>query len=459
MGRKCRSCKASLPSTESQSTCIACRKDSKDTNGTKSPQTKKSQPIDDRLLDEDDEPTLPKTVSKVAATSDSTQDPVLSMLASVSAELKSLSNRMCIMESGSASERTANPPVSGANAASAASSRPPASASLGAPPLDSDILSDPVEGEERAENIQDREADTLYVEMLQTVKCLLGIQDPEYGDIQPPAAFNKKVSVKSTKKQLSAFPPDEDLSQMWSYRSSKAAGKDAKGNLEHDPLQTGTFLHYQKVNMAHYMTVPQNTPARAQSVPQSFYLLSNKDKNPPFVFTPWKQHVQQERVLRECVQVLERVVHFKRAMAEISGRIARFAQELTDEGKQSESLDHIMSSSSMQNRIIESVEMAMETVLNQVMTLTCNLSLVRRDALLRDCTKLSAEDRMLLRNVSFADSELFPSSIIRDADNNVLKRVHVPSDNSTQSRKRRREHEEDGYSSYSNAPRAFQSSS
>ena len=68
------------------------------------------------------------------------------------------------------------------------------------------------------------------------------------------------------------------------------------------------------------------------------------------MYTPWKQHVQQERVLRECVQVLERVVHFERAMAEISSRIARFTQELTDEGKQSESLDHIMSSSSMQNR-------------------------------------------------------------------------------------------------------------
>ena len=117
-------------------------------------------------------------------------------------------------------------------------------------------MSDPEDGDDRPENVQDREPDTLSVEMLQTIKYMLGIQDPEYGDIQPPAAFNKKVSVKSTKKQLSAFPPDEDLSQMWTYRSSTAAGKDAKGNLEHDPLQTGTFLHYQKVNMAHYMTVP-----------------------------------------------------------------------------------------------------------------------------------------------------------------------------------------------------------
>ena len=128
-----------------------------------------------------------------------------------------------------------------------AADRPPATVYTAS--QESDVLSDPEEREDRPENIQDREPDTLYVEMLQTIKMLLGIQHPECGDIQPPAAFNKKVSVKPTKKQLSAFPPDEDLSQMWTYRFSKAAGKDVKGNLEHDPLQTGTFLHYQKVNM------------------------------------------------------------------------------------------------------------------------------------------------------------------------------------------------------------------
>ena len=243
MGKKCHFDKASMPSTESQSTCNNCRKDSKDTNGSTNQEI--SELIDDRLLDEDDEPTLHKSVSKVASTSDSnTQDPVLSMLANVTAELKSLSNRMLIMESGSTSERTVNPSVSGANASSAATGRPPSStsAALGAPPQDSDILSDPEEGEDKSESIQDKEADTLYVEMLQTIKYLLGIQDPEYGDIQPPAAFNKKVSVKSTKKQLSAF---------------------------------------------------------------------------------------------------------KRAMAEISNRIARFVQDLTDEGKPlDEPLDHIISSSS-----------------------------------------------------------------------------------------------------------------
>ena len=87
-------------------------------------------------------------------------------------------------------------------------------------------------------------------------------------------------------------------------------------------------------------------------------------------------------MLRECVQVLERVLHFKRAMAEISTRIAKFAHDLIEDSTPSELLDHIISSSAMQNRIIESMEMALERVLNQVMTLTCNLSLARRDALL-----------------------------------------------------------------------------
>ena len=120
MGKKCRSCKASMPSTESHSTCNGCRKDLKDTNGSKSPQPKKPTPIDDRLLDDDYEPDQQKTVSKIASTSDSnSQDQVLAMLDNLSAELKSLSNRMETLESGGgASERTVNPSDSGANASS-----------------------------------------------------------------------------------------------------------------------------------------------------------------------------------------------------------------------------------------------------------------------------------------------------------------------------------------------------
>ena len=66
-------------------------------------------------------------------------------------------------------------------------------------------------------------------------------------------------------------------------------------------------------------------------------------------------------MLRESVQVVERVLHFKRAMAEISNRISRYAQELTgleeikNDSKLAEPLDHIITSSSMQNRIIESM--------------------------------------------------------------------------------------------------------
>ena len=47
-------------------------------------------------------------------------------------------------------------------------------------------------------------------------------------------------------------------------------------------------------------------------------------------------------------------------MAEISLRISRYAQDLAvlDENKSSEPLNHIITSSSMQSKIIESMEMA-----------------------------------------------------------------------------------------------------
>ena len=180
-----------MPSSDSQPTCATCRKDLKD-SGVKSPLTKKIvQNIDDSLLDDDHEPEQ-KSVSKVATTSNSTsQDAVLAMLADVSAGIKSLSSRMEVLESGGGtSERTVNPSTPGASSSSAATSRPPATVST--VPHESDILSDPEEGEDRSDNLQDREPDTLYVEMLQTIKMMLGIQHPECGDIQPPAAFNKK---------------------------------------------------------------------------------------------------------------------------------------------------------------------------------------------------------------------------------------------------------------------------
>ena len=51
------------------------------------------------------------------------------------------------------------------------------------------------EGEDKSDGV-DKEPDVAYVEMLQAVKSLLELPDPEFDDFQPPCAFRKRVSQK-----------------------------------------------------------------------------------------------------------------------------------------------------------------------------------------------------------------------------------------------------------------------
>ena len=112
--------------------------------------------------------------------------------------------------------------------------------------------------------------------------------------------------------------------------------------------------------MAHYLSVPQSTPLRVQQVPESFYNLRSETSPAPNVLTPVNQHTTQEKVVRQCIQILERVVHFKRATAEICVRIRGFTQEAREK-PDFEVLDMVLTSNSMQERIITSLEMALET--------------------------------------------------------------------------------------------------
>ena len=98
------------------------------------------------------------------------------------------------------------------------------------------------EGEERSETSLDKEPDATFVEMLQAIKALLEIQDPECDRVHPPCAFNKRLTAKTTKRQLSAFPPEEDVGSMWAYRASQASGKDSNGVLYSWALQD-IFCH------------------------------------------------------------------------------------------------------------------------------------------------------------------------------------------------------------------------
>ena len=219
---------------------------------------------------------------------------------------------------------------------------------------------------------------------------------------------------------------------MWEYKQFKASGKDSRGVQEAPPLYKDQFLPFKKVNMGHYLTTPMLTTLKAPQVPEGLSnLAKEKVKSPSYFSVPYKQFCAQERAMREVVQVLEHVVYFKSAAAVISDRIRSFMEDAKRSVGPRDLLERALSNQLMEARIMSSIETALETVLNQCMTMVCNSTLLHRDSLLRRCGNISSEDLSLLRNAPFTDSELFPTEAINRAENNMLKRSATHSASTT----------------------------
>ena len=416
MGKRCKrnNCNNELQPSDGHVFCPECRQNKKgddpctrgkacklcDILAKASQETvKKSQKSkDDALLDSKDGEE-PQGSSKIE-----------DLLATLSSDLKSMSSRLHTLESHTGSQagkQTLHSRQSGANEPE------------GSDPQDFDL--EVIKDEDDSEELGDTPNDPSYIEMLQAVKSVLDLEDPEIAMVTPPSAFKKKANFSNTKRQLSAFPPEKSILEMWGFRQMLASGKNQQGS-NTCPLHTGQFLNFATINMAHYNTVPLQTTLKAQVLPESFHNLT-RESTPGAVSTPWKQHEKQERTLREIVQVLERVVHFSRAVAELNTRVKGFCEDAKDPKTGSkEMIDMALTSNTMQARIIESIDSALESVLNNTMTAVCNLSLARRDTLLKQCKGLSPEDSLQLRNCSFTEPDLFPTEVVNTAEDNLLKR-------------------------------------
>ena len=198
--------------------------------------------------------------------------------------------------------------------------------------------------------------------------------------------------------------------------------------------------------MSHYLTIPQTSTLRSQKFPESFHNLG-RDRIPSMVDLPWKQSERDEKSLREIIHILERVVSFSKALAELNTKLVGFCEDIKDQYPDTDNVNLALSAGSMQARVIDSLDNSLETILNQVMTLTCNTVLARRDTLLRDCKKLSCEDQLKLRSASFTDGDLFPTEDINTAENNLLKRA-ATSKPSHSDHKRRRYDTEQSFNSF-----------
>ena len=89
--------------------------------------------------------------------------------------------------------------------------------------------------------------------------------------------------------------------------------------------------------MIYYTTSPQNTPLKAPKLPDSYFNIARVKSLSNSISVSSKQHIVQETVCRENVQILGHVVWFKMAIEELNNRI----QELASEIRGSEDLDTI----------------------------------------------------------------------------------------------------------------------
>ena len=189
--------------------------------------------------------------------------------------------------------------------------------------------------------------------------------------------------------------------------------------------------------MIYYTTSPQDTSLKAAKLSDSYFNIARVKILSAFISVPSKQHIIQETVCRENMQILGHVVWFRMAIEELNNRIQELATEIRSSGDLDtvkESADLIVKYSQLQASVTSSLEIALDTVLKQNVTLACNMLLARRDSLLKDCSsKLGPKDLANLRTDRFDQQEVFNSDILSQVEDNMIKRLSIIKESDTKS--------------------------
>ena len=188
--------------------------------------------------------------------------------------------------------------------------------------------------------------------------------------------------------------------------------------------------------MIYYTISPQDTSLKAPKLPDPYFNIARVKTLSASISVPSKQHIIQKNVCRENVQILGHVVWFKMAIEELNNRIQELATEIRSSGDLDtvkESADLIVKYSQLQASVT-SLEIALDTVLKQNMTLAFNMLLARRDSLLKDCSsKLGPKDLANLRTNHFDQQEVFNSDILSQVEDNMIKRLSIIKESDTKS--------------------------
>ena len=258
------------------------------------------------------------------------------------------------------------------------------------------------------------------------IRGLLDLEVPQVECLVAPSAFSKKPSKQVVRKQNLALPPVQDIKTMWDYRFRKASGTTLKDKSSAESLSQGHFRAFERPDMIYYTTSPQETLLKAPRLPDSYFNIARVKTLLSSISVPSKQHIVQETVCRENVQILA-----------LDNRIQELASEIRSSGDLDtvrESANLIGKYSQLQASVTSSLEIALDTVLKQNMTLACNMLLARRDSLLKDCSSiLGPKDLANPCTDHFDQQEVFNSDILSQVEDNKIKRLSIIKESDTKS--------------------------
>ena len=291
--------------TGKESDCSICASSLKIPHKKKSSKSKSSDKFDDSLLDEH---APSKSTQSTPSTPDTSLQDLIKTMNSQLASLTSQFEEFRCKDRPSSSQRDSPFPQEQGMCASASQTRPDA--------LEEE-LSDHDSNLPSRKRCRSRfpqgevdshqqELDPSYVEMLNVIRCLLDLEVPQVECLVAPSAFSKKPFKQVVRKQNLALPPVQDIRNMWDYRFRKASGTTLKDKSE--SLSQGQFLAFERPDVIYYTTSPQETPLKAPKLPDSYFNIARVKTLPASISVPSKQHIIQETICRENVQILGHVV-------------------------------------------------------------------------------------------------------------------------------------------------------
>ena len=203
---------------------------------------------------------------------------------------------------------------------------------------------------------------------------------------------------------------------MWKALENKAAGNPQSQDSDKRqsmPFNTDSFLPYNRPYMKFYRTTTSEFALSAPKCQDSFRSIANKSASltPGSISVPSKQFMAMETVKREQVQILTFVSYFLRTLDKCASNIENMLQGVHTSVSEevAKEVDEMLRFLQIQFSCLNSLDKALETVIDSSMIMACNLELARRDTTLKQAAShLHEHDRNRLRRSGIMSQDVFP---------------------------------------------------